>query len=146
MCDCHFFENFTDGQKLLCNYSVNPKQFIFQAILQSINGKTAEELQKEIEKWVLTEPFVTIAGKSYQVNPECSVVIQEIGDTSCHLKLPSQLESSADSRGNNLYTTLIIGIGSCLGVLLVLFFIGITICIITCILRKKKKTENYFIR
>ena len=47
------------------------------------------------------KPFMTVAGKSYQLDPYCSVVITDVGDTSCDAISPAQLDSNSNAGSSN---------------------------------------------
>ena len=92
LCQCQYSETFISNGQFFCGNS--KKQVIYQAQLLITDGKTAEEIRNITQKWVLTKPFITISGKSYQLDPYCSVVIKEFGDITCDAVSPTQLESS----------------------------------------------------
>ena len=81
MCDCEYSENFIDSGQFFCSSS--KKEIIYQAQFLTTDGKTVEEIRNITQKWVHTKPIVTISGQHHQLDPYCSVVIQEIGDLSC---------------------------------------------------------------
>ena len=92
MCDCPYSETLINSRQFFCNND-NNDLVIFQARLFPTYGKTSKMLRALAEEWVQTEPFIVVGGKSYQLDPNCSVVIEEIGDTSCNANLPDQLSS-----------------------------------------------------
>ena len=96
ICDCEYSKHFVDNGQFFCSSS--EKEIVYQARLLTTDGKTAEEIRKLTQKWVLTKPFVTISGKRHQLNPYCSVVIQEIGDLTCAI-LNVQSSSVRPSKG-----------------------------------------------
>ena len=95
------------------------------------------------EEWVQTEPFIVVGDKSYQLDPNCSVVIKEIGDTSCNANLPDQLSS-----GDKLsVVTLGYYIGGGGGGVLLLVILGIVIGVTCCLVKRyKSKKASFHVR
>ena len=91
-----------------------------------------------------TEPFIVVDGISYELDSNCSVVIQEIGDTSCNANMSNQLSS-----GDKLSVLMLgyyIGGGGGGGVLLLVILgivIGVTCCLVK---RHKPKKANFNVR
>ena len=101
ICNCEYSKNFVDNGQFFCSSS--EKEIVYQAQLLTTDGKTAEEIRNLTQKWVLTKPFVTISGKGHQLDPYCSVVIQEIGDLTCDpttLNVQSSSVRSSKGGGN----------------------------------------------
>ena len=127
MCQCQYSETFISNGQFFCGNS--KKQVIYQAQLLITDGKTAEEIRNITQKWVLTKPFITISGKSYQLDPYCSVVIKEFGDITCDAVSPTQLESSVESSTYLLVYSVVVG------VLLLLAITGVVILMLCFIMR-----------
>ena len=98
ICNCEYSKNFVDNGQFFCSSS--EKEIVYQAWLLTTDGKTAEEIRKLTQKWVLTKPFVTISGKRHQLDPYCSVVIQEIGNLTCDPTILNVQSSNVRSSGN----------------------------------------------
>ena len=98
ICNCEYSKNFVDNGQFFCSSS--EKEIVYQARLLTTDGKTAEEIRKLTQKWVLTKPFVTISGKRYLLDPYCSVVIQEIGNLTCDPTILNVQSSSVRASGN----------------------------------------------
>ena len=130
MCNCRYSEDFIDGGQFFCPSVM--KQVIFQAVFLKTSEKTAEEIRNTTQTWVLTKPFMTVAGKSYQLDPYCSVVIRDVGDTSCDA-ISSPLLTWL---GSNVY---IYGVGG--GILLLVIVTVVIICTIMCRRSKKAKYD-----
>ena len=127
MCNCQYSEDFIDGGQFFCPSS--RKQIIYQAILLKTSGKTAEEIRNTTQVWVLMKPVLTVSGKSYQLDPYCSVVIRDVGDTSCDV-----ISHDAESSNNEI----IYGISG--GILLIVAVVIIfTLCIV--IWMRARRTE-----
>ena len=86
-CDCEYSNYFITNGRLLCGNS--KKEIIYQALLLTTDGKTAEEIRTLLQEWVLTKPFITVNKVHHQLDPYCSVVIHEIGDLSCDPIVPT---------------------------------------------------------
>lgn len=117
MCDCEYSESFIDNGQFFCSNS--REQVIYQAQLLTTDRKTVEEIRNLIQEWVLTKPFVTIDGQSYQLDPHCSVVIREIGDLSCDPTVSALLPPRSSSGGHL--------VGYSVGIILVLSLVVGTI-------------------
>ena len=121
-----------ESRQLLCSDS-KPKQVIFQAILLPSDGKTAEELRNATERWVLMKPIMIISGASYQLDTDCSVVITEVGDTSCNTLSPAA--STAGSNDDNIII-MAYSIGG--GILLLLAIAMVVVILTVCVLLRRK--------
>lgn len=86
-CDCEYSHYFIIYGQLLCGNSKN--EIIYQALLLTTDGKAAEQIRTLLQEWVLTKPFITVDEVHHQLNPYCSVVIDEIGDLSCDPIVPT---------------------------------------------------------
>ena len=133
ICSCNYSWNFIDWRQTLFCSNISNK-IIFQAILPPNDGKTSEMIRLIIQQWVLQKPVITVAGKSYQLDANCSVVIKEIGDTSCN-KL-TQLAPSTNL--DILLLSYSIGGGG--SVLISVMLLVLTVA--CCIKRKKSKSKN----
>ena len=80
LCQCQYSDSFIVDGRLFCTTKNN---VIYQAKLLSTDGKTALEIRNITQLWVLTKPIITIEEKFYQLDPFCSVVVKELGVTSC---------------------------------------------------------------
>ena len=141
MCNCRYSEDYIDGGQFFCPSF--RKQIIFQAVFLKTNGKTAEEIRNTTQTWVLMKPFMTVAGKSYQLDPYCSVAITDIGDTSCDAISPANLSSDSDAGSSGSES--IYGIGG--GILLLIVVIVAMVIILTfCIIWRQSKKAKYSMR
>ena len=123
------------------------RQVIFEAMLQKTDVKTAEEIRNTTQKWVLKRPMMVIAGKAYQVDPYCSVVIPEVGDTSCDAILPSHLTPDSDTRSSiDMTFAYSIGGASLLVVVIVAVVIIIILLSVYIAIRRRSKRAKYSVR
>ena len=135
-CDCPYLESFIYGHRYFCNGNTAMKTVIYQARFLVIDGTTVEDIWDTIQNWVLTKLFIIIDGQRYQLDTSCSVVIQEVGDTSCNA---IELASSADSQVNLLYYYAGGGGGV---LLLVLVTVGVIITM--CVIKWKMSRKNRY--
>ena len=122
ICNCEYSENFINNGKFFCSSS--KKEIIYQARLLTTDGKTAEEIRNLTQTWVLTKPFVNISDQRHQLDPYCSVVIQEIGDLSCDPTVPTVLSSSVKSRTRGHLVAYSVGILLLLGIIIVTILVA----------------------
>ena len=87
-----------------------------------------------------TEPFIVVGGKFYLIDPNCSVVIEEIGDTSCNANMPDQLSSG--DRQSILMLGYYVGGGG--GGVLLLVILGIVIGVTCCLVKQYKSKKASF--
>ena len=80
LCQCQYSDRYIIDGQLFCT---SESDVIYQAQLLSTAGITAQEIRNITQQWVLSRPTIMIADLSYQVDPGCSVVVQELGETLC---------------------------------------------------------------
>lgn len=85
MCQCEYPSSFITDAQLFCSRRNN---IVFQANVHSSDEIDTVQIRSIIEEWLLTEPPITIAGQSYQVDPSCTVEVEEFGVTVCDEKQP----------------------------------------------------------
>ena len=110
-------------------------------MLLKIEGHSAEEIRNTTQQWVLTKPIVSILGKSYQLDPYCSVVVHKIGDISCDVISPPQLEPDSNSDAGSGTNAGIVA-----GILLLVVIMGTIIIIISIVIWRRSKKAIYNIR
>ena len=138
MCNCEYSESFIDDGQFFCSGS--EKEIIYQAQLLTTDGKTADEIRNVTQKWVLTKPFITSSSNEHhQLDPYCSVVIQEIGDISCDPIVPTLLPSAVKPGIDSVAYS----IG---GMLLLLSAIGGMIIVAVILYKIKKARGSYSMR
>ena len=99
-CDCEYSESFIINGQLLCGDS--KKEIVYQALLLTTDGKTAEEIRTLLQEWVLTKPLIIVNKIHYQLDPYCSVVIREISDLSCDPIVPTLPPSGVGQKAGSL--------------------------------------------
>lgn len=80
-CQCQYSANFIINGQIFC---ASENSVIYQAQLTSTDDKTALEVHNITQQWVLSGPTVTVCGISFKVDPNCSIVMNELGVASCH--------------------------------------------------------------
>ena len=136
LCQCQYSGSFIVDGQLFCTTKNN---VIYQAKLLSTDGKTALEIRNITQLWVLSKPIVTIEEKFYQLDPFCSVVVKELGVTSCDSVSSTESLSELQS-----FTTIELAsvIGTGVMLLLVIVLIVALVCCCVC----KKKSKHYDVR
>ena len=118
LCQCHYQPRFLVDGRLLC--SVDKNEVIFQSQLLTTNNKTAEDIRNLTQQWVFTEPLLSINNKTYLLDPYCSIVLDELGDTLCDAISPTDSEADIDE-AKRRFTIYVLEIVSVAIFLLVLF-------------------------
>lgn len=130
LCQCQYSDGYIVDGRLLCASGNN---VIYQAQLLSSSNETAQDIRSIIQQWVLSRPAIMIDNLSYQVDPSCSAVVKEVGETSCNSE-PTSEQSAADVNTTIVISAAVVGI-----VLLLLFVVLITTCLFYFHKRKSKK-------
>ena len=125
LCQCQYSDRYIIDGQLFCT---SESDVIYQAQLLSTAGITAQEIRNITQQWVLSRPTIMIADLSYQVDPGCSVVVQELGETLCS-SVPINTQSEVN-------TAIVVSVVIVVSVLLLLF-VGL-ITAFLCYLHKKK--------
>ena len=86
-CHCQYSANFIVDGQLFCT---SKDSVVYQAQLISTDGKTALEIRNITQQWVLSRPTIMIDNLTYQIDPDCSTVVNELGVTSCNIMSQSQ--------------------------------------------------------
>ena len=86
-CQCQYSANFIVDGQLFCT---TKNSVVYQAQFISTDSKMALEIRNITQQWVLSRPTITINGLSYQVDPNCSTVVNKLGVTSCNIVSESQ--------------------------------------------------------
>ena len=138
-CGCHYSESFINRRQIFCGNISN--EIIFQAFLLPTDGKTSEMIRHIVQQWVLMKPFIIVAGKSYKLDANCSVVIQKIGDISCNK--PTQNQSASDPKldSPNFLSYSVGGGGSAVLIVILIVFSMIVVCCVKW--KKSKKSQVY---
>ena len=131
-CQCQYPSSFIADGRLFCTTKDN---IIYQAQLLPTDSKTALEIRNTTQLWVLSKPVLMIDGEPYQLDFQCSVVIEELGVTLCDTV--GSTEPLPASRSTITLTEMISVIGT--GILLLLVIIIMIILGLCCLRRKKSK-------
>ena len=116
---------------------------VYQATFLPSVTKTALEIRNTTQLWILTKPIIAIDEEFYQVDPACSIIVQELGMTLCdsnpatEMRLPDQNPSF----GKGVVELIaVIGAGVLLAVVIILTIILVLCCVY---IRWKKSNTEY---
>ena len=111
---------------------------VHQAKFLPSDSKTALEIRNTTQLWILTKPIIAIDEQFYRVDPYCSVIVEELGVTSCDSNPTTEtlLPDQNPSFGKSIIE-LVSVIGA--GVLLVLVIVMAVILVLCCVCRRKSK-------
>ena len=109
-CLCQYSASFIVNGQLFC---ISENSAIYQAQLTSTDDKTALEVHNITQQWVLSGPTVTVYSISFKADPNCSIVVNEVGVTSCHSESQPNNQLPAIATSVTLVgVVLIVSIGS----------------------------------
>ena len=129
-CLCQYSASFIVNGQLFC---ISENSAIYQAQLTSTDDKTALEVHNITQQWVLSGPTVTACGISFKVDPNCSIVVNKLGVTSCHSHDESQPNNQLPAIATSVTlvaVVLIVSVGS------LIFFT------LYCLCRRKFKSDS----
>ena len=140
VCQCQYPNTFIVDSQLLCT---TKNGMVYQANFLPSDSKTALEIRNITQRWILSQPLILIDEQFYRVDPYCSIIVNELGMTSCDSNpsteaLSTNQKPSFGGRVIELAST----IGA--GVLLVLVIVLVVILVACC--ASKKKTKSYNVR
>ena len=139
ICGCLYSDNFINRRKIFCSNISN--EIIFQGNLLPTDGKTSEMIRLIMQQWVLQKAVIIVAGKSYQLDANCSVEIEEIGDTSCNEL--TELAPNAKLGITLLSYSIGAGGGS---VLIIMILVVLSVIVACCVKWKRLKKSKYTVR
>ena len=129
-CLCQYSASFIIDGHLFCT---SKKTVIYQAQFISTDSKTALEIHNITQQWVLSRPMIIIDNLFYQVDPNCSAVVNKLGVTSYN--------TVSESQPNNQLPA--ISVSVVLAGMMLLFCIGLIIFFSLYYLHKRKlKSHN----
>ena len=131
-CQSQYSANFIVNGQLFCA-SRNSAMYLAQLI--PTDNKTALEIWNIVQQWVLSGPTITINGLSYKVDSSCSIVVNEVGVTSCNI-----IDTMSESRPNNLLPVIIFTVTLLAMILIVC--VGSVIFTLYCLHRRKSKSHS----
>ena len=88
LCKCQYSSDFITQSSFICGE--NEREVIFEAILLSTDNFSPAKLRDKVQTWVLTNPDVSVGGKTYRVDSYCSVKLEALGSTYCEVVLPTE--------------------------------------------------------
>ena len=135
LCQCRYSSSFIVSSQLLCTAKNN---VVYQAKFLPSITETALEIRNTTQLWILTRPLITIDEKFYRVDPYCSIIIKELGMTSCDLNPSTEalLPDQNSSFGKDVVELVAVIVA---GVLLVAVIILIVCLVLCCACRRKSK-------
>ena len=134
---CQYSSSFIVNSQLLCTAK---NDVVYQAkFLPSIN-KTALEIRNATQLWILTNPIIIIDGQVYELDPYCSIIVNELGVTSCGSSSSTEalLPSEKPSLGLSVIELASISGGGAILVLVIMLVIFLVLCYVM----KKSKSHN----
>ena len=137
-CQCQYMTSFITNTRLMC--SDDESEVIFQGEFVTTDSKTAEEVRNLTQDWVLNKPLVGIGNAMYQLNPYCSVVVDELGEMSCSALSPTEPEPSTTSEPPR-FTLLEI---TSVAVMALLFIVVVASILVICCLIVRNHKLRYF--
>ena len=132
LCQCQFSSSYITDSQMFCTVK---DAVIYQAQLLPTDNKTAFEIRNTTQLWILSKPVLVIEQRPYQVDPYCSVVVKELGTTTC-----DTTEALSTSRPAVSTIELVSVIGT--GVMLILVITLIIILVVCC--WSNKVRDNYY--
>ena len=132
-CQCQYSSSFITDSQLFCTTNNN---VVYQGQLLPTDNKTALEIRNITQLWVLRKPVIMMDGQSYQLHSNCSVVVKELGVTSCgtggyNVTLPTSQPAVS-------MIELVSVVGT--GVMLLLVIALVISLILCCVCKKKSKS------
>ena len=114
-------------------------EVVYQAKFLPSYSRMALEICNTTHLWILTKPIIAIDEQFYQVDPYCSIIVNELGSTLCGLS-PST-EATLFLGMSVIELASIIGVGAMLVLVIVL-----VIFLVSCCANKRKKAKSYNVR
>ena len=133
LCNCDLTAEYIADERLICNPD-KPGEVILQGRIVTITARNSTDLLMMLQEWALDKPTIVVQGVQLKVDPECSVELENLGDTECRSPTPNTTSGVGPSLP---LPALGGGIGGVLGiVVLVVIVVGVIICV-------KKKRANF---
>ena len=117
---------------------------VYQAKFLPSYSKMALEIRNTTHLWILTKPIIVIDEQFYEVDPYCSIIVNELGSTSCG----SSPSTEATLQNQKLFLGMsLIELASITGVgAMLVFVIVLVIFLVSCCIYKRKKAKSYNVR
>ena len=138
LCQCQYSSSSIVNSRLLCTAK---NDAVYQAKLLPSDTKTALEIRNMTQQWILTKPIIAINERFYQVDPYCSIIVKELGMSSCD-SVPSTealLPEQNASFGKDIIELVGVIVA---GILLVVVITMAVILVLCCVCRKKSKSYD----
>ena len=137
-CQCQYPGSFITNSQLFCTTN---NDVIYQALLLPTDSKTALEIRNIIQLWVLSNPTIMLDGKSYHLYSNCSVVVKELGVTSCGVVRHNVSLPNSEIPVSTIELVSVVGTAV---LLLLVIALVITVVITSCVrLRKSSFNMRY---
>ena len=138
LCQCRYSSRFIISSQLLCTTKNN---IVYQAKFLPSVSKTSLEIRNTTQLWILTKPLIAIDEEFYRVDPYCSIIIKELGMTSCDLNPSTEalLPDQNSSFGKGVVELVAVIVA---GVLLAVVIILTISLVLRCVCRRKSKSYD----
>ena len=114
-------------------------EVVYQAKFLPSYSRMALEICNTTHLWILTKPIIAIDEQFYQVDPYCSMIVNELGSTS-HGSSPST-EATLFLGMSVIELASITGVGTMLVLVIVLVIFLVSYCVY-----KRKVVKSYNVR
>lgn len=139
-CQCSYTGSHIVSSQIFCD----DNKLIYQAEFLETSRKTLDEIRTLIQKWVLSQPVISINSKPFELDSSCSVVVDTPGISSCALQPTTGstlIPQATLSPPSPLEMAAVVGVGIIL-LLLALVVIGLVTFFIIRSRRKSKYDLN----
>ena len=142
LCQCRYSSRFIVSSQLLCT-AKNDVTIVYQAKFLPSDSKTALEIRNTTHLWILTKPIIIVDNQFYHVDPYCSIIVNELGMTSCGSSSSTEalLPNDKPFLGLSVIELASISGGGAMLVLVVILVIFLVLCCVS-----KKKSKSYHVR
>jgi hypothetical protein len=135
LCQCQYSSSFIVSSQLLCTAK---NDVVYQAKFLPSDNKTALEIRNITQLWIQTKPIITIGDQFYHVDPYCSIIVNELGMTSC-----GSTEALSPNQKSFLGLSAIeLASVSGGGAMLVLVIVLVIVLVACCVSKRKSKSYN----
>ena len=111
-------------------------ELIFGAHFLTPKNKTADEILHLTQDWVLTKPSISISNTMQQIDPYCSISVDNLGDMTCEVVSPTEAEPESVSPH---FTPLEIISVAVMALLLIIVIVSCVV--IVCLIRRVCKSR-----
>ena len=140
LCQCQYLSSSIVNSRLLCTAK---NDALYQAKLLPSDTKSALEIRNMTQQWILTKPIIAINEQFYRVDPYCSVIVKELGMSSCDSVPSTEALSLLPEQNASFGKDIIELVGVIVaGILLVVVITMAVILVLCCVCRKKSKSYD----